>query len=125
GALAAKVALNLCLIPLFEQRFDNAALGAAVGLTIVELGMTVAGAVASPAGLRARLVDHRGRRVIASGVLAMAAFLLVLPISAIAGAAAALAIYGVLFLALGLAPRSREQLAAPLRFLRQVQEDPA
>ncbi len=51
AAVAVKIALNLLLIPLFADRFDNPALGAATSLAIIEVGIVVVAAMQLPRGI--------------------------------------------------------------------------
>ena len=51
AAFIAKVALGFLLIPIFDARWGNPALGAATGLVLVELGMVAGMLRALPAGL--------------------------------------------------------------------------
>ena len=51
AAFVAKVALGFLLIPLFDARWGNPALGAATGLVLIELGLTAGMLRALPPGL--------------------------------------------------------------------------
>lgn len=122
-ALAAKVVLNLAFIPLFAHEFDNAALGAAVGLVGVELLMMVAGLLLIPRLVRGELTTRKLARAVFCGGMAMLALLAGYLAEPWTAGFLALAVYAVCGFATGLLPRSRSQLRMPVTLLRSHGEE--
>lgn len=65
--LVAKIALDLALIPLAERLWGNPALGAAIGLVLVEAGMMITAFVALPRGIFRRAEAWNYGRLLLTG----------------------------------------------------------
>ena len=98
----AKVVLGFLLIPLFDARWGNPALGAATGLVLIELGMVAGMLMALPKGL----FDAESRRFYlrlaasAGAAVAVAVAALAytrLPLAAGAAGVTSYALFAVLF----------------------------
>lgn len=82
AGFVAKVIAGVALINLFEARFENAALGAAVGLVVVELGMTAGMLALLPREMWDSVVLKRAAGFVVSlalGAAVLAAALLMTP----------------------------------------------
>lgn len=100
GAFVTKVVLGFLLIPLFDARWGNPALGAATGLVLIELGMVAGMLMALPKGL----FDAESRRFYlrlaasAGAAVAVAALAYTrLPLAAGAAGVTSYALFAVLF----------------------------
>jgi hypothetical protein len=94
-ALVSKVAVAAVLIPLFDHKFGNPALGAAVGLSLVEFSMTAAGLAFAPRVLQRRLVEPMARRVGFCALVGLATLVLLSPVSLLVASLAAAVVYAV------------------------------
>lgn len=90
--------LNLILIPLFQSRTGNGAIGAAISLLATEVGMAVAGLYLLPPILDASSVSRLLRAVAATGGMALAVWM-----STGMGALVAVAVGGIVFATLAIA----------------------
>jgi O-antigen/teichoic acid export membrane protein len=70
---AIKLGLNLVLIPWFDHRFGNGALGAASGLLLAEAAMTIIGLALLPKGMLGRSTVWVWLRLLLAGLGMMAA----------------------------------------------------
>jgi O-antigen/teichoic acid export membrane protein len=101
GAFVAKVLLGFLLIPLFDARWGNPALGAAVGLVLVEFGMTVGMIRAVPATLFDGASRKFFARLGAASCGAVAVVVIVYQGSPLMAGAAGLGSYALLSVAFG------------------------
>lgn len=92
--LAAKILLDLALIELADRMWGNPALGAALGLLVVEAGMTVTAMMLIPATIVDRSLAWYGARLLAAAT-ASAMVVAVMPGHWAMAAAAAAAIYAL------------------------------
>lgn len=101
AAFVAKVVLGFLLIPLFDARWGNPALGAATGLVMVELGMTAGMLRSLPPGLfdaeSRRFFTRLAAAATGAAMVAVAAYVA----SPLAAGAAGLAAYGLLSILFG------------------------
>jgi O-antigen/teichoic acid export membrane protein len=90
--------LNLILIPLFQSRTGNGAIGAAISLLATEVGMALAGLYLLPPILDASSLSRLLRAVAATGGMALAVWM-----STGMGVLIAVAIGGIVFATLAIA----------------------
>ncbi|MCC7362926.1 MAG: flippase [Dehalococcoidia bacterium] len=116
AGFVAKVALDFALIQLAEAWWGNAALGAAMGLLLVEGGMTVVGIALLPQGIAGPQLAWHGVRLVAAGAVAFLAILVAEPAGFVVAGAAGVAAY--VLTAFGLAVYTPRETVAAVAWLR-------
>ena len=122
AAFAGKLASGVVLIPLFDQEFGNAALGAAAGFVAVEIGMATGMLRALPPGVLGPAEWRFYGRLALGAVCGALAVVVVFAASPVLAAGTGVGAYGVALVAVGIVrPRAAVSLLRRLALHSQLE----